>query len=139
MNRDTIGVATKKYQSTVDWIFVGIALVLAVYFLLLSPGQSADPMLTPLGSRLDYMVTRPAVIFYLALLYAWGVWLTLFTSPRKEVMVGLATILSGIGLWLWAAGLARTVGMVLLSLGLAYGVVTIGLALHHSSRQSGRI
>ncbi|HEY2946339.1 MAG TPA: hypothetical protein VGN09_28160 [Vicinamibacteria bacterium] len=130
MTREEIGAATRRFQRPVTWTLTAVGVVLAVYFLVVSAGRSPDPMLTPLGSRLDYMITAPAMLAYFGVLYAWGVWLAIFTAPRKEVVAALSTVLTGLGLFLWALDISKALGLVLLTLGMAHGILMIGQALH---------
>lgn len=40
--------------------------VVVLYYLVIAPGRSPDPMLTPLGSWIEYLITTPAFIALLA-------------------------------------------------------------------------
>jgi hypothetical protein len=133
VTRSEIAATTKRYHKTVAWLLAIGGVCLVAYFLVISPGRSSDPMLTPLGSRFDYMVTAPAFLAYIGLLYAWSVWLAVFTAPPKELMASLSTILTGVAIWLWTLDVAGPVVLMLLLLGLAHGAVMIGHALHRDS------
>jgi hypothetical protein len=111
-------------------VSVLLAVVLAVvvgWYLFVVAGRADDVRLTPLGQRVEFVVTRPLVIAMLLVTSAWFGFKTLFVDPGSLLgRAGSAAL--GMGLALLLLESTQRVGWVLTLAGLAAGLVGLVLA-----------
>jgi hypothetical protein len=101
--------------------------VVGWYFFVVE-GRVDDVRFTPLGQRVEFVVTRPLVIALLLLISAWFGFKALFVD-RGSLLGRAGSAALGVGLALLLLESTQQVGRVLVLAGLAAGLVGLVLAV----------